>query len=1087
MRFVRSSVGFLILMAGLTMPAAAQGTADIVGRVTDPGGGVLPGANMVANNLETNITRTTVTSATGDYTFTALPVGNYEVRAELSGFRGESSRVTLATGDRARVDLKLQLGAVNESVVVAADVQQLQTDTSHVASQLNRQVVESVPIVGRNVINIIQLTPGAAEGQATATISGNRPDDRRQTSAVAVNGMRENMNRQMIDGVDNEERVMGGMGIKPSLEAIQEVNIKTNSYSADNGRTLSAVINIVTKSGGNEFHGSAYEFFRNQNLDARNFFSATRPQNHQNQFGGSLGGPIKKDKTFFFVDYDQDRINNAVAFIETVPTAKMHTGDFSELPGRIYDPLSGPGARMPFTGNIIRSDLWDSRAVNLMALYPTPNLPGLANNYSYNGPGSQTNQTTDVRIDHHFSSKDTIFGRYSYNLTDGVTPSQCPPAQVLGHTFDPTCNTGGTSGIYSGPYHTFAHNLVTNWLRVWGPSLISSVTYNFSRPLTSASRPSVNPFNAASIFGFQNVNYTSDPITGGLPWFQMNPTSYAAIGDPTFIPMQTEDHNHQIEGSLTKTRGAHSIKIGGGVVFRLFGVQQSQYPRSTWQFDSSLTNNGSGSGGNTFASFLLGYPTLEQRTHFPIHPLNRSKEPNVYIQDDWRATSWLTINLGLRYEIFTPLTEAENRIAGFDPALGKIVVASDSNPTVGVRTDYSDIGPRAGFAASLPGKFVFRGGFGIVYDPILRGGSSFLKNPPFTENFGPFTSAGSSSGGLPNLFLSDTPPPLAFNDPTNPAGVLSQPIAGYKAPRSRQFNVFLEKQLGGFVISAGYVGHRADRMPINQNINLPPVAPGPVQSRRPYYSQYPLLTNITMITNLGELTYDSGQFKVDRRYSKGLTLSSSLTWAHAQQNSLLPWDQHSFTWGNIPTYDIRLKWVGIASYDLPWGSNLHGVAHGFLAGWQTNFVAFWSTGLDFSIQDAATQMNVGATTDGVNGGRTAEGPNLIGDPNAGPNIHTVQKWFNTAAFALNPPLTPGNLGFGTMHGPPQRRLDIALAKSLHVTERQTIYLRIESYNITNTPSFQPPDGNFGSTTFGVVSSTGNAPPRQVQLGIKYLF
>src|SRR5579864_3857638 len=241
---VRSVASFVIFISGFARLASAQGTADIVGRVTDPGGGALAGASVTARDRATNITRTTATSGTGDYTFTALPVGEYDVRTEFSGFRPETSRVTLATGDRARVDVKLQLGAVNESVVVASDAQQLQTDESHVASQLNRQVVESVPVVGRNIMNIVQLTPGASEGNATATISGNRPDDRRQTSAVAVNGMPENENRQMIDGVDNEERVMGGMGIKPSLEAIQEVNVKTNSYSADSGRTLSAVINI---------------------------------------------------------------------------------------------------------------------------------------------------------------------------------------------------------------------------------------------------------------------------------------------------------------------------------------------------------------------------------------------------------------------------------------------------------------------------------------------------------------------------------------------------------------------------------------------------------------------------------------------------------------------------------------------------------------------------------------------------------------------------------------------------------------------------------------------------------------------------
>src|SRR5260370_916070 len=377
---IRFIAGFAIRLSTLATQAAAQGRADIVGRVVDSGGGVLPGAAVTARDLATNIVRTTATSGTGDYTFTALPVGQYEVKTEITGFRTESQRITLATGDRARVDAKLEVGAVNESVQVTGDAQRLQTDESHIASQLNRAVVENVPIIGRNIISICQLTRGAPEGAATATISGNRPDDRRQTSAVAVNGMPENENRQMVDGVDNEERVMGGMGIKPSLEAIQEVNVKTNSYSADNGRTLSAVINIVTKSGTNDFHGSAYEFVRNQNFDARNFFAATRPLNHQNQFGGSLGGPIKKDKTFFFVDYDQDPISNEIASIVTVPTAKMHNGDFSELATPIYDPRTRP--RPPFAGNIITPDRWDSRAVNLMAIYPLPNLPRLPDNYA---------------------------------------------------------------------------------------------------------------------------------------------------------------------------------------------------------------------------------------------------------------------------------------------------------------------------------------------------------------------------------------------------------------------------------------------------------------------------------------------------------------------------------------------------------------------------------------------------------------------------------------------------------------------------------------------------------------------------------
>jgi len=1071
---VRAVTGVVILVVGLAASSAAQGTGDIVGRVADSSGGVLPGVAVTATSLATNISRTTVTSETGDYAFTLLPIGFYEVKAELTGFKTQTTRVTLSTGDRARVDVRLELGTVSESVTVAGESPLLQTDTSRVSSRLTAETVQNAPIAGRNIINIVQLTPGASEGAANATISGNRPDDRRQTSAVSINGNPENDNLQLVDGLDNTERVMGGMGIKPSIDAIQEVVVQTNLYSAENGRTLGGVINIITKSGGNQFHGSGFYFGRNQHFDAKDFFAVTKPLNHLNQFGGSLGGPLKSNRTFFFVDYDQGRIRKDTPFIVTVPTARMRSGDFSELGVPIYDPLTSP--RTPFPGNIIPASRFDPMAVNLMSLYPLPTQAGLANNFAYNGEGWQTNQTTDIRIDHRFTDKDSIFTRYSYNLTNGLTPSQCPATKIGDRTADPTCNTNGTQGIYSGPYHTYAHNVVASWLRVASPTLITEVKYNFVRPLTSASRPSANSADLAAYLGFKNVNYDSDPITGGLPWFEMRPTSYAAIGDPTFIPMETEDHNHQIAGSLTKTKGAHSIKMGGGIIFRMFAVQQSQYPRGLFAFDSAITNSGTGGGGNTFASLLLGLPSVEQRTHFPIHPRNRSQEPSVFVQDDWRATSWLTLNLGLRYEIYTPITEVDNQMAAFRTELGKIIVASDSDPTVGVKTDYSDIGPRIGFSATAPHQMVFRGGFGITYTPVLRGAGSFLKNPPFTQNYGPFTSA-ATSGGRPTLFLSDVPPPLVFNDPTRPEGQVGQQVTDYKATRSMQYNFFVEKQLGGNVVSIGYIASRSDRINLNQNINLPKPGPGSVQARRPLFAQYPLLTNINMITNLGEKTYDAAQALFQRRYAGGLNFNTHYTFAHARQSTLAPWDTTILEWGDIPTYDIRHHWVGIVGYELPWGRGLQGLTHGFLAGWQVNVVANYSSGGAFTIVNASAQTNVGGS----------DRPNLVGDPNLPSSERTLERWFNTSAFALQPQFTPGNVGVGTMHGPSQRRIDLSLSKSMRQTGSKIVQVRIEVYNITDNPNFQPPDGNFGSTTFGSISSTGNAIPRQMQFALKYLF
>ena len=458
------------------------------------------------------------------------------------------------------MDSALEVGALSETVQVTGQAALLQTDTSRVASLVSERTVQDAPIQGRNIMNFIQLTPGASEGNANATTSGNRPDDRRQTSAVSIMGAAENDNSQLIDGMDNTERVQAGMGIKPSIDAIAEVLVQTNNYSAENGRTLAGVINIITKSGGNRFSGSAFEFTRHEAFDAKNFFATSNdtPLNRLHQFGGSLGGPIKTNQTFFFVDYDQNRIRKGVTSVVTVPTMKMRSGDFSEVPAVIYDPLTIP--RLPFPGNQIPANRIEPLAAKLFALYPAPTSPGLANNFAMENESWQTNHTTDVRVDHRFNNTDSIFARYSYNTTTGLTPSMCPVADFQGRKIDPTCNTQGTQGIYSGPYPSYAHNAIASWVHIYNPTLVSEVKFNYVRPLTTAERPEANDADLGQFLGFQNINYPDDPITGGMPWFEPRPLSYAAIGDPTFIPMTTENHNYQFAGSVTKTLRAHSFK-----------------------------------------------------------------------------------------------------------------------------------------------------------------------------------------------------------------------------------------------------------------------------------------------------------------------------------------------------------------------------------------------------------------------------------------------------------------------------------------------------------------------------------------------
>jgi hypothetical protein len=495
-------------------------------------------------------------------------------------------------------------------------------------------------------------------------------------------------------------------------------------------------------------------------------------------------------------------------------------------------------------------------------------------------------------------------------------------------------------------------------------------------------------------------------------------------------------------------------------------------------FDVAPTRSATGAGGNTWASWLLGYPTSIQRTHFPIHPLNRTYEPSGFVQDDWRATSWLTVNLGLRYEIFTPTTEVEDRMSSFNVEAGKILVAGrDTTRTGGVNTDYSDIGPRVGFAATLPMNMVLRSGFGMTYAPVLRGAGSFLKNPPFTQNYGPLNSA-AGSGGAPDLFLTTVVPPLVWNDETQPAGGLQQPDPDYKATRAKQFNVVLEKEFAGNVASISYLGLRGDRINTNQNINLAPVGPGNINQRRPYFAQYPLVTNITMIRNLGARTYDAMQLLFQHRYNGGLSFNTHYTFGHARNQLLTTWDNNILEWADsTPTYDVRHKWVGTLTYELPWGKDLDGVARGFLSGWQTNVVAFWQTGMAFTVTNSASRTNSGGT----------DRPNTIGDPELPSSQRTVQQYFNTAAFELQPLYVAGNTPVGSLHGPSQRRLDFSIFKSFATGGDDRLQVRIEVYNVANWANFQPPDGTFGGSTFGSISSTGNAIPRQMQFGIKYLF
>ena len=542
---------FLILH---TAAFAQVTTGDIVGRVTDSTGGVLPGATVTIEHLGTHDIRTVPSSGTGDFVFNLLPIGTYTVKVELQGFVTQTTRVSLSTGDRARVDAKMQLGQVAENVTVTADSPFVQTDTATVSALVTEKAVQDLPVSGRNVVRLVQLVPGAFEGQTNSLASGNRPDDRRQTSAVSINGAMDNQNNHLIDGIDNNERAIGTVGVKPSIDAIAEVKVQTSMYTAEVGRTAGGVVNIITKSGSNTYHGSAFEFARNDWFDARNFFATgvDKPKLTQNQYGGSVGGPVVKNRTFFFVDYEGFNVDQGVTAVATVPTAKMRAGDFSELSTTIYDPTRLP--RAAFAGNLIPASRLDPIALKVLALYPSPTSSGLANNYTGVRDRTQDNAATDFRIDQILNNNNRLFARYSYNKVSTLTPPVFPAVNGI----EP-----GGGGSFPGTNDTSAHNLGLSYSRVISPSLITEFRGGYLS-VNIASYGINYGNNVSQALGIPGVNV--DPLTSGLTPLTL--TGYAGAGDSTFLPLIQVDHTWQGSGSVTKITGAHSIKAGAGLINR---------------------------------------------------------------------------------------------------------------------------------------------------------------------------------------------------------------------------------------------------------------------------------------------------------------------------------------------------------------------------------------------------------------------------------------------------------------------------------------------------------------------------------------
>lgn len=1079
----RILVPLSVLCLSLSPSAMAQvATGDVLGSVTDSSGATIPNATVRIENAGTHVLRETKSGDNGAYTFTQLQPGTYSLTVTQGGFKTFSNpSLVLVAGDRARVDAALAIGGSNETVEVTTQPSALQTDSTNVGSTVEAKAISDLPLNGRNVYGLVQVAPGVNAGAPNSLTSGTRPDDRRQSSSVSANGQYELVNNNLIDGLDNNERFKGLILLRPSVEAIQTVRVDTNTYTAEVGRTAGASITILTKSGTDQFHGSLYEFFRNDVTDARNYFARTnvlprKPELRQNQFGGSIGGPILKGRTFFFADLEEFRQVDATGtvYTSTVPTLyeQQHPGDLSDVGG-------------PVTRAI------DPTALAYFKLYPAPNQPGSSflsgtsvpqNNYLYNPARIQNTTLGDLRLDHHFSDSDTLFGRYSYNKVNTFVPGQLPSVGSVG--------PGGQAGTYPGLSEITTHNGQLGYTHAFTPNLLMELRTGYTLFLDHVNQLNAGAnLNMGTAFSIPNANGCLGcdglaPVTPGGGW--------AGLGDATFLPILLNESAYQYSGGLTWVHKNHTIKTGDALIRRLVSNLQQNYGKPAISFNGTTPQQ-------ALSRFFVGQPFNYQRQGLTRRPHVRTWEESAFIQDDWRVLPSLTLNMGVRYDIFTAPDEKDGFFSNLDLNTASLVVSK----TGGVRTNYANFAPRFGFAETLAPNLVLRGGFGMTFYANDVQNAFYLQNPPYAFATGTLTSTTPMSAGVVAF-------PSAVSTTNLSGAVWSKPFS-YKSAYVEQFNLLVQRDFKGNVATVGYVGelgrHLNAQIP---NYNLPvPSGSATVPALR-YATQLPNVNTIQYFGSFAVSNYHSLQTSFERRLSHGLTLNANYTLAHAMDNTnnqgtegdggygLQPALISTYDYGNS-TLDVRHRVAVTANYAIPFhGSNR--MAKWALGNWQVNTLAFWQTGTPFAITSNVTQngrayINLPTVT--------SDRPDRIGNPFLS-NPNATTGFLNPAAFARQVLGTAGNAGRNIIHGPHQRRADLSLFKTFPIRDALAMQFRAECFNISNTPNFAQPGGaitSYAATpdangryvatntgNFGVSTSTAaGSAARQFQFAAKITF
>lgn len=1069
---MRGLIVFLI-PGTVGLPCFAQaGKAELFGTILDPSGLAVPKAKVLAGDQATNARYTAASDERGDYHLLGLPAGRYMLTVEQPGFRTyRRSGISLRIGDQTELNVKLEVGQPAQSVEVSAAASLLQTATGAVSYNVDQTKVVKLPLDGRNFIPLLALSPGVALPGGGSLLP-------------RINGSRPRTNEYLYDGISALQPEPGQVAFYPIVDGIEEFRVNLNSYSPEYGRSNGGTVMVETKSGGNDFHGTLFEFFRNEDLNARNYFApaGSKPEFRRNQYGLVFGGPLQENRTFFFVDWQGTRLRTGLTRFSTVPSLAQRQGVFSTP---IFDPATP--ARTQFPNNTIPITRIDPIALQVLRHYPLPNLPGTANNYVRTGIEPDNQDQFDTRLDRYFGAKHRVFGRYSFLRGDDnpVTPL-------------PEGSGNITSGVIS---HTITRGdqAIGDYEWTLSPSTLNQARFGYTRRVSNAE-------------GLQNGNVTvpgvpANAFSSVLPAFAV--AGFQQIGPPSSANSDFKTSVTEYLDTFSIVRGRHTVKFGTDIRREALDIVQPPNPSGMYSFNTTGTNkSGVAGSGNAVASLLLG-----QVNAFSIDIQNqllqeRAHIAEFFIGDEWKLSNRVSLNIGTRYTLNFPSTEVHNHGAVFNLKTQVL-----DFPHTARELECCDFGPRIGLAYRAGDTWMVRSGYGMVWFEQSGITTPFtLPQFPYVQTVGQ-----QSPDNINSAFVLANGPAVQVTAP-NPNSGLGQGVfdvqrnqgSGY----SQQWNFTVQKTFGRDLnLEIGYIGSKNTRLGLPEaNLNQLPSAglalgpalltkvPNPFAGQIPASSSlggptiteqqllraYPRFTTVALFRdNVGNSKYSSLQAKLEKRFAKGLTFTLSYTFSKLLDDASSYFSQAIFTGPVLNTTGSADAFNRHLEKDLSTGD----IPRVFSAGWVYEIPRWWKiSGWEIAglvrVQAGDTVAVSQATNLNSSLGYAVQRPNRVTNPNSLAD-RSAAEWFNTAAFTQAPQFTIGTSSRNPVRGPGLQEADLMLGKTIRLTERMAFELRAEVFNVTNTPPLNDPNGSFGSAAFGAISSAGN--PRVFEFAGKLRF